>query len=74
MTTQPREQIKSEMRANAYRIRRGGDPVPLVLEPLVLRHDPLLDPPRTLLEQIEDQRVVADLVDGSETPDEYLAR
>jgi hypothetical protein len=52
---QTREQIKLEMQTNAMLIRQGFAPVPLQLEPLVLQHDDLFDPPKSLLEQEEEE-------------------
>jgi hypothetical protein len=50
-------------------IRQGFAPVPLQLEPLVLQHDDLFDPPKSLLEQEEDLRVVSDLLDERTPPE-----
>lgn len=66
---QTREQIKLEMQTNAMLIRQGFAPVPLQLEPLVLQHDDLFDPPKSLLEQEEDLRVVSDLLDERTPPE-----
>ena len=72
---QTREQIKGQMRDNALFIRRGLTAQPLVLEPLVLEHDPLLDTRdryHELLEDEDDRQTVLRLLEGSETPAEYV--
>jgi hypothetical protein len=52
---QTREQIKNQMRDNALFIRSGLTLQPLVIEPVVLKHDPLFDLPQSQMEREHDQ-------------------
>jgi hypothetical protein len=63
---QTREQIKNQMRDNALFIRSGLTLQPLVIEPVVLKHDPLFDLPQSQMEREHDQRVLEALVEGAE--------